>query len=55
MPRRCVCVPDVEALAVDMVALAELAYARRSFIDTAYSVPVYLKEFQATTPKHKVL
>ncbi len=48
-------VPDVEALAVDMVALAELAYARRSFIDTAYSVPVYLKEFQATTPKHKVL
>lgn len=48
-------VPDVEALAVDMVALAEMAYCRRQFIDTAYSVPTYLKEFQATTPKHKVL
>lgn len=48
-------VPGVEALAVDMVALAELAYARRDFIDTAYSTPIYLKEFQATTPKKKVL
>ncbi len=48
-------VPDVEALAVDMVALAERAYAQGKFIDTAYSVPEYLKEFQATTPKHKVI
>lgn len=48
-------VEGVEALAVDMVALAELAYNRRQFIDTAYSVPVYLKEFQATTPKNKVI
>ncbi len=48
-------VADVEALAVDMIALAERDYARRNFIDTAYSVPVYLKEFQATKPKHKVL
>jgi len=48
-------VPDVEALAVDMTALAERAYARRDFIDTAYSVPEYLKEFQATVPKHKVI
>lgn len=48
-------VPDVEALAVDMVALAEQAYHRRDFIDTAYSVPAYLKDFQATTPKHKVI
>lgn len=45
----------VEPLAVDMVALAELAYARRNFIDTAYSTPIYLKEFQATTPKKKVI
>ncbi|MBD5233091.1 MAG: tRNA (adenosine(37)-N6)-threonylcarbamoyltransferase complex dimerization subunit type 1 TsaB [Bacteroidales bacterium] len=48
-------VPDVEPLAVDMVALAERAYAQRSFIDTAYSTPLYLKDFQATTPKNKVL
>lgn len=48
-------VPEVEALAVDMVALAERAYCRREFIDTAYSTPSYLKDFQATTPKNKVL
>lgn len=48
-------VDDVEALAVDMVALAELAYSKQEFIDTAYSVPSYLKDFQATTPKHKVI
>ena len=48
-------VPDVEALAVDMTALSERAYARRDFIDTAYSVPEYLKDFQATVPKHKVI
>ncbi len=44
-------VPDVVPLAVDMVALAERDYARRSFIDLAYSTPMYLKEFQATKPK----
>lgn len=48
-------VPGVDALAVDMVALAEMAYSRREFIDTAYSTPAYLKDFQATTPKHKVI
>ncbi len=48
-------VDGVEALAVDMIALAERAYAMRDFIDTAYSTPAYLKEFQATTPKHKVI
>lgn len=44
-------VPDVVPLAVDMVALAERAYARREFIDVAYSTPLYLKDFQATKPK----
>lgn len=48
-------VPGVDALAVDMVALSEMAYMKREFIDTAYSTPSYLKEFQATTPKHKVI
>lgn len=52
---RAVYVPDIEAVAVDMLALADRAYASQQFIDTAYSTPIYLKEFQATTPKHKVL
>lgn len=44
-------VPDIHPLAVDMVALAERSYARRQFLDLAYSVPDYLKDFQATKPK----
>lgn len=44
-------IPDVKPLAVDMLALAERAYARQDFIDLAYSTPLYLKEFQATKPK----
>ncbi|MDE6487241.1 MAG: tRNA (adenosine(37)-N6)-threonylcarbamoyltransferase complex dimerization subunit type 1 TsaB [Muribaculaceae bacterium] len=44
-------VPDVVPLAVDMVALSELKHARREFLDLAYSVPEYLKDFQATKPK----
>ncbi|MDO4319354.1 MAG: tRNA (adenosine(37)-N6)-threonylcarbamoyltransferase complex dimerization subunit type 1 TsaB [Bacteroidales bacterium] len=47
-------VPDVVPLAVDMVALAERDWARRSFIDNAYSTPLYLKEFQATKPKSRI-
>ena len=49
--RNAVFVPDVVPLAVDMVALAERCYARREFIDLAYSTPLYLKDFQATKPK----
>ena len=48
-------VDDVEPLAVDMIALAERHYAQRNFLDTAYTVPNYLKDFQATRPKNKVL
>lgn len=48
-------VPDVEAVAVDMIALAERDFARGNFIDRAYSTPLYLKDFQATKPKHKVI
>ena len=47
-------VPGVDPLAVDMVALAERAYARRDFADLAYVTPYYLKEFQATKPRNKV-
>lgn len=45
-------VAEVEPLAVDMIALAERAYSARNFLDLAYSVPVYLKDFVATKPKN---
>lgn len=44
-------VDGVTPLAVDMIALAERAYSRRDFLDLAYSVPTYLKDFQASKPK----
>ncbi len=45
-------VDGVDPLAVDMIALAERAYSGRDFLDLAYSVPVYLKDFVATKPKN---
>ena len=45
-------VDDVDPLAVDMLPLAEREYARRNFLDLAYSVPAYLKAFQATKPRN---
>ncbi|MDE6371348.1 MAG: tRNA (adenosine(37)-N6)-threonylcarbamoyltransferase complex dimerization subunit type 1 TsaB, partial [Duncaniella sp.] len=48
-------VPDIRPLAIDMIALSEQAYAKRDFLDLAYSTPYYLKDFQATRPKNKVL
>lgn len=44
-------VDGVDPLAVDMIALAERAWASRDFLDLAYSVPVYLKDFMVTKPK----
>ncbi|MDE7457609.1 MAG: tRNA (adenosine(37)-N6)-threonylcarbamoyltransferase complex dimerization subunit type 1 TsaB [Muribaculaceae bacterium] len=44
-------VEGVDPLAVDMIALAERAYSECKFVDLAYSVPVYLKDFVATKPK----
>jgi tRNA threonylcarbamoyladenosine biosynthesis protein TsaB len=38
--------------AADMMALSEKAFRNGDFIDLAYSIPQYLKEFQATTPKN---
>ena len=46
---------ETKPVAIDMIALAERAFRRGEFIDVAYSTPLYLKEFQATTPKNKVL
>lgn len=48
-------IDGIKPVAVDMLALSEMAYRKSQFIDVAYSTPLYLKEFQATTPKKKVL
>ena len=48
-------IDDVKPEAVDMLALAEKAFREGDFADVAYSTPIYLKDFQATTPKNKVL
>lgn len=45
-------IPDVNPLAVDMVALSERAFRNSGFLDLAYSTPLYLKDFQATKPRN---
>lgn len=47
--------PGIKPVALDMMVLSEMAFRKKDFIDVAYSTPLYLKEFQATLPKHKVL
>lgn len=42
-------------MAKDMLALSEKAFRENRFIDIAYSVPDYLKEYQTTQPKNKFL
>lgn len=44
-------IDDIVPLAKHMAPLAEMAHARRQFVDTAYFEPFYLKEFQATVAK----
>ena len=41
--------------AKDMMALSEKAFIESDFLDLAYSTPKYLKDYQTTTPKNKVL
>lgn len=48
-------IPDIKPLAVDMLALSDKAYREGRFLDLAYSVPVYLKEFQATKSKNPIV
>lgn len=48
-------IDDVHPLATDMIPLAEKAFAAAQFEDVAYFEPFYLKEFQATVGKNKVL
>ncbi|MDE6544535.1 MAG: tRNA (adenosine(37)-N6)-threonylcarbamoyltransferase complex dimerization subunit type 1 TsaB, partial [Paramuribaculum sp.] len=45
-------IEGVVPLATDMMALADRAWARRDFVDTAYATPLYLKEFQASKPRN---
>lgn len=46
---------DIHPLAIDMVPLADSAFAANRFENVAYFEPFYLKEFQATVAKNKVL
>ncbi len=46
---------DIVPLASEMAPLAEQAYRQQQFEDVAYFEPFYLKEFQATIAKNKVL
>ena len=48
-------IDDIHPLAVNMIPLAEKAFEAGRFEDTAYFEPFYLKEFQATIAKNKVL
>lgn len=45
--------PGIAPLATHMVALSEQAWRDRKFVDTAYAVPEYLKEYQAVKSKPK--
>ncbi|MDE6034280.1 MAG: hypothetical protein K2G15_09995 [Muribaculaceae bacterium] len=44
-------IDGIQPLASDMLALSEKAYREGRFLDVAYSVPEYLKEFQSTSKK----
>ncbi|MBR1882098.1 MAG: tRNA (adenosine(37)-N6)-threonylcarbamoyltransferase complex dimerization subunit type 1 TsaB [Muribaculaceae bacterium] len=48
-------ISGIKPVALDMIALSEKAFREHDFADLAYSVPFYLKEFQATRPRNKVL
>lgn len=52
---RAVFMENIHPLAVEMIPLAEKAFANHQFEDVAYFEPFYLKEFVATVPKNKVL
>ena len=47
-------IDNLYPMAKDMLALSEKAFRENDFLDIAYSVPEYLKEYQTTTPKAKI-
>lgn len=44
-------ITEIHPIAANMMALAERSFHRGEFLDLAYSVPNYLKDFQAIKPK----
>lgn len=48
-------IPDIFPLAAYMTALSERAWHRKEFLNLAYSVPEYLKEFQTTKSKKNMI
>ncbi len=48
-------VADIVPKANEMIELAEKAFLKGQFVDTAYFEPFYLKDFVATVPRNKVL
>jgi tRNA threonylcarbamoyladenosine biosynthesis protein TsaB len=48
-------IEDISPSAAAMVSLAREAFRKNEFVDVAYFEPFYLKEFQATVPKNKVI
>lgn len=44
---------EIKPLATTMLPLSEKNFAEKNFIDVAYSVPLYVKEFMATVPKKR--
>lgn len=44
-------ITEIHPVAANMMALSEKAYRNSDFLDLAYSVPAYLKDFQAIKPK----
>jgi tRNA threonylcarbamoyladenosine biosynthesis protein TsaB len=48
-------VDGIYPMASNMIAEAEKAFTAKTFADVAYFEPFYLKEFQATTSKNKVI
>lgn len=53
--RGIVFINDIVPLATGMLPLSEQAWRDRDFIDTAYSIPFYIKDFYPTTPKNKIV
>lgn len=52
---RAIFIDEIHPLATDMIPLAEQAFEAKKFENVAYFEPFYLKEFQATIAKNKVL
>lgn len=48
-------VDGIDPIAAKMSELAHRMFADQQFVDVAYYEPFYLKEFQATTPKSKII